>query len=288
MTRELQRPRTGAPGRAYDPGMSLPQPLRARRRALFATVWLACCLAAASGCGLDLLARAEVRDEWRRTYKVARGTAFEIRNTNGRIRIQPSDGDSIEIVATRVVKAPTEDQAKKTLSEFKIEETVSADLVLVDSTARGMAINRSRHVDYAVRLPKWVNVTLRATNGDIDADGLTGMFRAETTNGSVSATGLEQGAHVGTTNGEVRLDFAKLGDSGVRCSTTNGQITLTLPRDAKARVSASVTNGDISSTGLELATTSKSRRRLEGTFGDGTGPAVTLSTTNGAIEIRGR
>jgi DUF4097 and DUF4098 domain-containing protein YvlB len=241
----------------------------------------------ASGCGLERhFPQAEARDEWKRTYKIARGGTFELRNTNGRVRIRPGDADVIDIVATRVVKAGTEDEARKILSEFKIEETISGDGVLVDSTARDLG-RVSRLVDYEVRLPAWVNVTLRSTNGDLGVDGLSGFLRAATTNGEVTASALEQGADVQTTNGDVRLEFAKLGDAGVECATTNGQISLTLPRDAKARVSASVSNGDISTSGLDVATSEKSRRKLEGTVGGG-GPMVRLKTTNGVIDMRGR
>jgi hypothetical protein len=267
--------------------MAFRLPAFTRRGVVLSSVWLSLWLAGASACGLDLLGKAEARDEWRRSYKIARGATFEIRNTNGKIRVQPGEGETIEVVATRIVKAPTEEQAKKTLSEFTIQESVSADQVVVDSRTHGLSINRSRQVDYVVRLPRWVNVTLKSTNGDIDADGLAGMFRAETTNGEISASGLEEGAHVETTNGVVRLDFAKLGESGVRCSTTNGEITLTLPRDAKARVAASVTNGAITTTGLDVAATDQSRRRLEGTIGGG-GPSVRLETTNGGIHLRAR
>lgn len=271
----------------YDPGMVPRLPSRARRPGLLAAAWLGLCLAGASACGFDFLPQAEARDEWKRTYKIARGGTFEIRNTNGKIRLQPSEGDTIEVVATRIVKAPSEEQAKKTLAELQIEEKVLDDAIVVDSTSRGLSINRSRHVDYAVRLPKWVNVTLKATNGEINAEGLAGMFRAETTNGAINAVGLEQGADVETTNGVVHLDFAKLGDSGLRCSTTNGEVTVTLPRDTKARIVAEVTNGGITTSGLDVTTTQQSRRRLEGTIGGG-GPAVRVETTNGAIRIRGR
>ena len=244
----------------------------------------------ATACGdfaLMHMSGVEARDEWRRTYKIARGATFEIRNTNGKIRIRPTDGDAIDIVATRVVKAPSQDEAKKLLAEFKIEETISADAVVVDSTGRGLSSWQSRQVDYEVRLPAWVNVTLRSTNGDVGVEGISGFLRVSTTNGEVTASALEQGADVQTTNGGVRLDFAKLGDAGVECSTTNGQITVSLPRDAKARVSASVSNGDISTSGLDLATSEKSGRKLEGTVGGG-GPMVRLKTTNGGIDVRGR
>ena len=232
-------------------------------------------------------AQVEARDEWKRTYKITRGATFELRNTNGRMRLRPGDSDAIDIVATRIAKAPSQDEANKLLAEFKIEETISPEAVLVDSTSRGLSFRQSRQVDYEVRLPAWVNVTLRSTNGDVAVEGIAGFLRVATTNGEIAASRLEQGADVQTTNGGVQLDFAKLGDQGVECATTNGQISVTLPREAKARVSAAVTNGEISTSGLDVATTEKSRRRLEGTIGGG-GPTVRLTTTNGAIEVRGR
>ena len=249
--------------------------------------WLALTVLSASACDVALTARAEARDEWKRSYKLSKGGTLEIRNTNGQIRVEPAEGDTVEVTATRIVKAPTEEQAKRTLEDFKIAETVSPESVLVDSTGLRMAINRSRRVDYMARVPRGTRVVLKSTNGDIDVRDLGGMFRAETTNGGIKARAIEGGAQVETTNGSVDLEFAGLGDDGVRCSTTNGTIALTLPQDVKARFTATVTNGDISARDLPLATTEKSRRRLEATAGGG-GPLVRLSTTNGDITIRGR
>ena len=50
-------------------------------------VWLVLALVSGSACGA-VSARAEAHDEWRRSYPVATGASFEIRNTNGRIKVE--------------------------------------------------------------------------------------------------------------------------------------------------------------------------------------------------------
>ena len=273
---------------AYDPRMdSLRSRFRGRGVRVLAATWFALTALGASACDFALTGRAEARDEWRRSYKVTKGGTFEIRNTNGQIRVEPAEGDTVELIATRIVRAPTEEQAKRTLEEFKIAETVSADSVLVDSTGLRMAINRSRTVDYLARVPAGIRVTLKSTNGDIDAKRIGGMFRAESTNGGIRASAIEGGAQIETTNGNVDLDVAGVSADGIRCSTTNGTIAITLPQDVKAQFTATVTNGDISTKDLPLATKEQTRKRLEATAGGG-GPSVRLSTTNGDIRIRGR
>jgi hypothetical protein len=250
-------------------------------------VWLVLAVVGGGACG-HVTARAEVTDEWRRSYPVAPGASFEIENTNGRIRVEAGGKDTIDVVATRRVKAPTEAQARTTLQEFVIEEKTSGSHIKLEAKTERFAfmVNRSKSVDYVVRAPSWVNITLESTNGEIEVVGVGGMLRAESTNADIRATALEGGANVETTNGDVHLDFARLSEGGLKSSTTNGDITVNLPRDVRASLSARVTNGNISATDLSLTTTEQSRRRLEASIGGG-GPQVRLSTTNGEIRVRG-
>jgi DUF4097 and DUF4098 domain-containing protein YvlB len=231
----------------------------------------------------------EARDEWKRTYTLTPGASFEIKNTNGRIRITSVDGDTVEVKADRVVKAATDESAKEALKRLEIAESVSPKGVLIDGTNRnmGFTVGLQRRVDFDVRVPRWANVRLGSTNGDIEVSGLKGAFHAETTNGGILGSALEGGATIETTNGEVQLDFAKLAESGVSCETTNGRISVTVPRDTRARISARVTNGDINTSDLQLAVTEQSRRRLDASIGGG-GPSIKLETTNGSIAIKGR
>jgi hypothetical protein len=243
---------------------------------------------AATGCVGFASPRAEARDEWRRSYTLARGATFEIRNTNGRIRVEAADVETLDVTAVRTVKAPTEAQAKSSLGDLEIVERVTGDGVTLQSRSEPFSfmLNRSRRIDYTVRAPRWLHVRLDSTNGDIEVTGTGGLLRAESTNGTVTGTALGGAAQVETTNGDVRLEFLKLDERGIRSSTTNGSITVRLPRDAAANLSARVTNGSITSSDLTLTTTEQSRRRLEATMNGG-GPTVRLSTTNGSIQVRG-
>ena len=240
------------------------------------------------GCGLHFTPGIEAKEDWTRRYTLKSGGSLEIRNTNGRIKVRPGDGDAVEIVATRVARGDDEAAAKRALDGIQIRETASPTSILLDSTfgeAFG-GVREQRQVHYVVTLPRRANLTLKATNGDIDLDGVTGTIAVESTNGRIKASGVENQTKVETGNGEVVIDVAKLGGA-VTCDTTNGRISVTIPRDAKAELSARVTNGAISHSNLELAVKETSRRRLDASIGGG-GPEIKLETTNGAIEIRGR
>jgi hypothetical protein len=261
------------------------------RRAAIALAAVAS-LATLAGCNLELSTRAQARDEWRRQYSLSPGGTLQIRNTNGRIRIQPAEGDVIEVTAERVVQAVSDQAAKEALEAFEIQETVMADRVTLDAAHReglNLSMNLSRRVNFQVRVPVWANLQLESTNGAIEVAGprLSGRLQADTTNGSIEAHGLEGGASASTTNGGISLQISKLTADGVSCETTNGGIDVVVPADVNARLSARVANGGIRTNGLNVAATEQTRRRLEGTIGSG-GPTIDLETTNGGIEITAR
>jgi putative adhesin len=247
---------------------------------------LMACLTTAAGCNVMLTA--EERETWTRTYSLAQGGSFEIHNTNGRIQVDAYDGNAIEVSAQRVVRAATHEGARDALRRTEISETVSPNRVVLDSSKGGLGlqINVSRRVDYVVRVPRWAEVRLRSTNGDIEVSGLTGAFESSTTNGRIRATALEGGAEVSTTNGTITLDFAKV-HNDIRCETTNGTVDVTVPKGTNAQLAASVTNGAINVSGLDLTSSQKSRRRLDASIGDG-GPSIRIETTNGSIHVRGK
>jgi DUF4097 and DUF4098 domain-containing protein YvlB len=264
--------------------------LSAARRTRFATVALSIILSAlfSAGCGLHFTPDVEARAEWTRRYTLTSGGTLEIRNTNGKIQVRPSDGNVVEVVATRIAKARDEAAAKELLTRVEIKESAAADRILLDSRgASGHEFGGSRQVDYVVRMPASASLTVATTNGDVDVEGVGGVFTATATNGRVRASGLQDSAKVETTNGEVTLELVKLGSGGVTCETTNGVIDVSIPRNAKADLSARVTNGDIDFTNLDLAVKEKSRRRFDASIGGG-GPAIRLEATNGAISVRGK
>jgi DUF4097 and DUF4098 domain-containing protein YvlB len=241
-------------------------------------------------CNLQLSTGIEAKSGWSRTYKVAAGATLEIREPNGRITIEAIDGSEIQVSATRVAKAATEEAAKAAAEKVQINEKVSADRVELDSTAgqnSGFMSTSSQHVDYDVKVPRSIHLSIKATNSKVDVKSVTGTLRIEAVNGEIVVDGAEQGADINTVNGRVVLNMAKIGADGARVKTVNGEIEVGVPTGGKATIAARVSNGAVEVQGLELKTSEKSYRRLDATLGGG-GPEIRLDTTNGVIKIVGR
>src|SRR4029453_13428454 len=153
--------------------------VRGPRHGLFTAVALAG-LMAASACNLRISTDAVAKDQWQRRYTLKEGGTLEIRNTNGLTHIEPTTAGAVDITADRVVRAATDQAAKDALSRFEIQETVAPDRITIDSTNRraGIMITLHRHVYFHVRAPRWANLTIDTTNGNVELVGprLTGKL----------------------------------------------------------------------------------------------------------------
>lgn len=239
-------------------------------------------------CNLQFSTGIEAKSAWSRTYKVADGATLEIREPNGRITIEAIDSKEIQVSATRIAKAPTEEAAKAAAEKIQINEQSSDDRVELDSTAGfQLTSGLSQRVDYDVKVPRTISLAIKATNSQITVKSVTGMVKVEAVNGEITVDGAEHGADITTVNGRVILNLAKIGTGGARVKSTNGEIEVSMPAGGKATVAARVTNGAVETEGLTLQTTEKTHRRLDATLGGG-GPEIRLDATNGLIRIVGR
>ena len=256
---------------------------------------VAVALLAIASAGCDIVT-ADLRHEesasWQKSYPLDAGGRLEIDNVNGKIRIEPGTGNTVEVTATKKARGATPEQAKASLERASIVETVSAGSVKLETKiarSGGITLNGgSLQVEYMIRVPAGAEVDLATVNGGIEITGLKGRVIAETTNGGVEARGVSGQLHASTTNGGLDIDMAAVAEGGVKLECTNGGINVRLPRDAKATISASITNGGISKGDLPIDVTGdNSRRRLEGRMNGG-GPRVQIEGTNGGITLNAR
>jgi DUF4097 and DUF4098 domain-containing protein YvlB len=250
---------------------------------------LAALMALSAACNLHIGTGIEAKESWTKTYTVKPGATLSVRDSNGSIRVAAADVDKIEVTATRISTAMTEDAAKADLKDFTIAETATESLVELDSSTRSLeiALHGSRRVEYDIKVPKALNVTIKTGNGTVDVQGIGGLLTIEATNGTIAASGLNGAADVRTVNGPVSLGFAKLAEAGVRCKTTNGQIVVTIPSASKATLTARVLHGEIQTENLPIQKTDESRQRLNATIGGG-GPEIRLEATNGEVKVVGK
>jgi hypothetical protein len=250
-------------------------------------------LIASSGCDIVTAEfRSEETAEWRKSYPLDASGHLEISNINGKINVEPSNGNTVQVVAIKKAKGPTPEAAKAALERIQIADDASAGRVRIETKVApgggGMFNRGSLQVEYRVRVPVGAEVKVETVNGGIEVSGLKGRVNAETTNGGVQARDIEGTLVATTTNGGLDIDLAQMPEGGVKLECTNGGIRVRLPREAKATISARISNGRISADGLAIETIGdQSRRRLEGRLNGG-GPRLEIEGTNGGITLNGR
>ena len=261
-------------------------------RRLVPALLVALLASATAGCDIvtaDL--RSEETSRWHKTYTLDANGRVEIGNVNGKIRVEASDGNTVDVTALKKARGSTPEQAKASLERVSIMETAIPGSVKVETKIarlQGIVFNGGNlQVEYTVKVPVGAEVRLNTVNGGIEIAGLKGRVTAETTNGGIEARGLSGQLHASTTNGGLDIDLESVAEGGVRLECTNGGIRVRLPRDAKATISAKVANGGISQDLPIEATGDNSRRRLEGRMNGG-GPRLEIEGTNGGITLTAR
>src|SRR5687767_5033756 len=104
---------TVVPRPAYKPGGALPMDMTLRRTGhpLILPLFF---LSALSATGCDIVTadrRHQETAEWRKTYELQAGGRLEVSNTNGLIKVEPSAGKTVEIVAVKSARGQSPEDA---------------------------------------------------------------------------------------------------------------------------------------------------------------------------------
>jgi DUF4097 and DUF4098 domain-containing protein YvlB len=266
---------------------------RRARGAVLALPVLIVASAAATACDIALSDfKQKETATWRKTYDLQPGGRLEISNVNGKIDVEPSGGNAVEVVAEKSARAASAEAAKEALGRVAIEERVSPDNVRLETKIQrqsgGLFNHTSQEVHYIVKVPAALEVRFSTVNGGIELMGLKGRIHAETTNGGIKAHDISGPIDATTTNGGIEVELTQVAEPGVKLGCTNGGIELKLPEDARATISARVANGGINTEGVRIETLGEStRRRLDGRMNGG-GPKIDIEGTNGGIRIASR
>jgi DUF4097 and DUF4098 domain-containing protein YvlB len=174
---------------------------------------------------------AEVQtDRERRVFAVTAGSAVDISNISGDVRIAAGAGDSVVVETVR--------RGRSRGDELRLEMRQVGNRVVVRVT--GTRSNRGNDsIDITVTAPRDAAVVARSVSGSVGLTGLDGESRLETVSGDVEVTRA------------VNLTLAKTvsGTVTVRQSASAGTMTL-------GTVSGSVVAADLRARGLEATSVS--------------------------------
>src|SRR5215212_3908217 len=141
-------------------------------------------LVASAGCDIAMAEhKAKETVEWKKTYQIEPGGRFEIGNINGKIQILPGDGNTIEVVATKIGHGMTSEAAKEAIGRIEIVEDVSAGVVKIQTkipnrSGGGLFGSSGVQVEYTVHVPAGAAVTASTVNGGVEITGLSGRVSA--------------------------------------------------------------------------------------------------------------
>src|SRR5262245_58651329 len=230
--------------------------------------------------------------QWR--GQLTSSQTIEIKGINGDIRATASGSGDVEVTATRQANRGNPQEVRIEVVPHAGGVTICAVYPSVpgrepntcEPGGRGKSNTRDNdtNVHFDVRVPYGVGLIGRTVNGEVSGESLTGDAEAHTVNGSVklSTTGL---AVANTVNGSVHVRMGRADwPNGASFKTVNGEIELSLPSVLDANLHAETLNGSISSDFPITVTGQMSRRRLDGTIGNG-GRELRLSTVNGSIKL---
>jgi hypothetical protein len=265
-----------------------------RRRSISALL-VPLALAAMVSAGCDIVTadlKSEESSTWHKTYTLDANGTVEIGNVNGKITVEATSGNTVDVTATKKARGATPEAAKAALERATIAEDVSSARVKIDTRIakmEGIVFNGGNlQVEYHVKVPAGAEVRFTTANGGIEVSDLTGKVVAETTNGGVTARNISGQIDASTTNGGIDVDLSRVADGGAKIECVNGGIRLRLPKDAKANITASITNGGIDTGDLAIdGGGESSRRRLDGKLNGG-GPRIQIEGTNGGIKLSSR
>jgi hypothetical protein len=217
-----------------------------------------------------------------------------LRDINGSITVEPTDGQAVEVQAERSFRRSSPDSVRMLTAVTANGLTVCAVWPSHSMTcgpdgrfsSGGMEHGNDVAVVLTVRLPRGLKLDASTVNGDIDVHGMAARVAANTVNGDVNIETELGPVRVATVNGDVTAvirGFAGPGDVSV--STVRGDVTLELPAGLDAVVDGHTVAGDIS-TDFPLTVSGKiASHSVTGTIGKGE-RRIHVATVTGDVQLQ--
>lgn len=233
-------------------------------------------------------------EPWTYSTPVAAHRTLWVRNINGSITVEPTDGRSIQITAERTFRRSSADSVRLVATESPTGITVCAIWPGAESSCgpdgrysgQGKMHGNDVAVVFTVRLPRGVKVDATTINGDVEVRGASAPIEVRSVNGDISVETSAGPVHAITVNGDAQATIRGFGEAGdVNLTTVHGDATLELPDAVDAVLDGHTVTGDISSDYPLTILGKFASHELTGTLGKG-GRRIHVTTVAGDVEVR--
>ena len=252
-------------------------------------------IAAALVTGLSAPMTAQTSDT-RFTPTLMAGQRLAVSNIDGKVTVTQGRGWGAEIVVHKVVHKGNGALVKAILEEtsngYRVCTVYLENVGDTDGCDHREHRNRSGRdpldvdMQFDVKLPAGVALTVNTVDGDVDARGIDTPANIRSVDGSITFEGVApEGLH--TVDGAITATITNA-DWGHALSvrTVDGKIDLTLPSKLNAKVSGQSVEGDITSDFALTVSGKWGPQSFHGEIGTGGGPSLELRTVDGSIRLR--
>jgi len=266
-----------------------------------------------AGCAFGQKNALSEKEEIKKSFRLSDSNHRQlvIDNMDGEINVVGYDGETIELVAHREIKAESNDKIGVAKQEVTLEIKEEKDKVIVYVDApwrsRDGANYRGWHYygynvtyDFDLKVPRKTSLYLKTINrGKVIVENVEGDFEINNVNGGIEMTNINGPALVRTVNGPIKVSFTKNPGSGCSFKTVNGKIEVVLQDGLNADLRFKTFNGkvytdyDVVALAQENAAKEEERRtryvyRRNSSYsvrvGKG-GPEFSFDTLNGSIYV---
>lgn len=174
-------------------------------------------------------------------------SVLQIKVTNDRVTIVPSEHNAIQIEATKHVSGWNRATADRALEDLRLEVQQQGDTasITIARPKHMLAVGRSPSIDLRIALPPDTQFSIESINGDLKVTNVTGTGRMQTVTGDITVQQMRGALTLKTTSGEINL---REHQGTVQIEAISGDVRLT--DSAVADVTASTFSGDLKLTGV--------------------------------------
>jgi len=242
-----------------------------------------CALIVFSGCS-------DFKAKYGRTANVSVpvGQAAElcVETAVGSITITGADVTDCNVTAEIIVKAETQEEARKLAEQVKIEAKRDGDKLSVKVSKPAELKKRSLEVKFKIIAPKRFKVDCSVNVGSVSISEMNDRIKVSGNVGSIFCRQVVGDIDLTSNVGSVEVEYSDAAAAACNAAiTTNvGSIEFAAPAQLSAQVNASTNVGSVK-TDKPITVVGKVGRSVNGTIGAGEGK-IRLKTNVGSIHIK--
>ena len=218
---------------------------------------------------------------------VASQTQLALRGINGSVVVSGrSDSSSILVNAVRRVRSESSADAEANLERLQVRVTDLGTQVLVETSQPQDSGGRSFEVDYAITLPRTLEVSVTNVNGAVTIENINAPVNVLNTNGELELQNIVGSVIAEGVNGRIEATSTLPRAGRIELALVNGNVELAIPQNTSATLSARTSNGTVTLSNLSLSSSTSAPSSVQGTLGGGDGTII-LTTVNGTIRVSG-